>query len=160
MRTVKSLAEATKLAAQSGASLEVGGRVINAGQTRLSVLRRPEPTPAPPPVVEAPKPDPFDRMAELVELQARMAAAQGQAMTAALSDIVDRLGSQQQAKTKTRRKPVSFAVERDPVTGLASRLVPTYAEVAHAGKPVEFDVERDADGRALRLIPIYNRSNP
>lgn len=53
MKTVASLADATRLAARSGGSLSVGGRLINAGGERFDVGSLPPP-PAPPPPVAQP----------------------------------------------------------------------------------------------------------
>jgi hypothetical protein len=121
MRSVKSLSQATKAAAQSGATLEVGGRLVNAGGAKLSVVKptpavepeapvaptvEPAPTPAPMPVVD------------------RAAAFQTERFTAVMHEVLQTL---QVARTEPepRPMPIAFDVERDS-QGLLTRIVPVY----------------------------------
>lgn len=150
MRTVKSLSEATRLAAQSGASLEVGGRVINASGARMAVVK---PAPAPEPVAEPPKADPFERLADILQLQARVAAQQSMAVAGALADVADRLQAPSEAaKTGTRRMPIEFSVIRDG-TGRALALTPIYGEAR--GRLRSLDPVRGPDGLIERIVTTY-----
>lgn len=154
MRTVKSLSEATRLAAQSGASLEVGGRVINASGTRMAVAR---PTPAPMPEPEPPKADPFERLADsltnVLQLHARLSAHQSLAVAEALAVVAERLQAPAEAaKPSTKRMPIEFSVVRDGA-GRALALTPTYGEVS--GRLLSFDPVRGPDGLIERIVTTY-----
>lgn len=65
MKTVASLADATRLAARSGGSLSVGGRLINAGGERFDVGSLPAPPAPPPPVTQSAGVTPGDLQAAL-----------------------------------------------------------------------------------------------
>ena len=75
MRPFATIADATRAAAESGASIEVGGRTINAGGARMSVVPRQTKFEDPAPVAPPQRPDPMERMAELMALQAQVVAA-------------------------------------------------------------------------------------
>ncbi|CAB4159086.1 hypothetical protein UFOVP707_51 [uncultured Caudovirales phage] len=111
VKTVKSLSDATRLAAQMGARLDVGDRAINAGGQRLDVRRpRPEPPvtePAPAPAMPAPAVAPAQD--DAIE-QAVAAATQvwGQRL-AALEQRVQML----QAQLDARPSEVRFDFETD-----------------------------------------------
>lgn len=120
MRSVKTLAEATRLAAQSGATMEVGGRVVNAAGTK-SEISKAEPVPSP---ITAPAaPDPQDKMVDLVQLQTRLAAAQGEAMNRMVSEVLREI---QKPPGTPKPMPLAFDVIRDD-KGLISRIVPVYS---------------------------------
>ena len=122
MRSVKNLAEATRLAAQSGATMEVAGRVVNASGSRTA-FGKAEVKPAPPP---EPTTDPQqDKIADLVQMQTRLAAAQGEAMNRMVSEVLREL--QKPAEPGTPKPmPLAFDVIRDD-KGLISRIVPVYS---------------------------------
>lgn len=110
VKTVKSLSDATRLAAQMGARLDVGDRAINASGQRLDVRRpRPEPPvaePAPAPAMPVVAPPAQDDAIE----QAVAAATQvwGQRL-AALEQRVQML----QAQLDARPSEVRFDFETD-----------------------------------------------
>lgn len=149
MKTVRSLAHATKTAAQMGAPLEVGGRVINSGGTRLSVVK-PEPKAepvAPPAPAPAPAPDTstMDRLAHMIVLQSE---AQRQTM----NSMLDRLQAPP-APPPTKMRPISFAILRDDDSKPVG-LAPKYGPGA-AVKPLSFEVRKGKDGFATEIIPVY-----
>ncbi len=158
MKSFKSLADATRQAAATGAVLEAGGRIVNAAGTRLSVIRAPRSTdPAPAPSAPlAP-----DRATELVELQARLQAQQAGAIVAALGEIVDRLQQPSQTAPSPvvtpvaapRLRPTAFAVLRDG-NGEPCQLVPSYA-AGNPTRPREFEIVADDEGFATHIVPIY-----
>lgn len=152
MKTVANLADATRLAARNGATLAVGGRLVNAAGARLDVVprpapRAPEPPPAPPPDTPAPASTRDERMDQLVAL----VAAQGRSTAEVLVQMLSKLQAPPPVKTKLR--PASFAVVRD-AEGMPTALSPTY-ETGTPSRPVRFDVVLGDDGFAASLIPVY-----
>lgn len=156
MKTVKTLADATRMAAQSGATLEVGGRTINAGGARMAVVRS-MPTPEPVAPVEPPI-DPMERMGELMGLQSKLVAAQGEAMQRMVARVMDRLEAKPEAPKRMRRsRPVSVEAVRDE-SGLIVKLVPRYLH-ASPGQPSSLEIVRGPDGLAVQIIPVYQNSH-
>jgi hypothetical protein len=123
MRTVKTLSEATRLAAQSGATMEIGGRVVNAAGTKSDVVKA-EPKPEPPPA--PPAPDPQDKIVDLVQLQTRLAATQGEAMSNMIAEVLRELQKPAAPPGASKPMPLAFDVIRDD-KGLISRIVPVYS---------------------------------
>jgi hypothetical protein len=119
MRSVKNLAEATRLAAQSGATMEVAGRVVNAAGTKSAVVKV-EPKPEPDPM-----PEPEDKIADLVQLQTRLAATQGEAMSNMIAEVLREI-QKPPAPGVPKPMPLAFDVIRDD-KGLISRIVPVYS---------------------------------
>jgi hypothetical protein len=158
MKSFKTLAEATRRAAESGATLDIGGRLVNAAGTRLAVVPQPrqaaaQPTPAP-----APQPDPVDRLVELVAAQTRLAAAQGETVTRMVSEVLERLAPAPAppapaAVAAPRQVPVLFDVVWEG--GEWVRLTPTYGPAPSSAVPTHFDFLKDAGGRTVQVIPIY-----
>ena len=156
MKTVKTLADATRMAAQSGATLEVGGRTINAGGARMAVVRS-MPTPEPAAPVE-PQADPMERMGELMGLQSKLVAAQGEAMQRMVARVMDRLEAKPEApKRMTRCRPVSFEPVRDEESGALIKLIPNYLQ-SSPGQPSSLEIVRGLDGMAVQIIPVYQTS--
>ncbi len=121
MRSVKNLAEATRLAAQSGATMEVAGRVVNAAGTKSAVVKvEPKTEPAP-----TPAPEPDDKIADLVQLQTRLAATQGEARRNMIAEVLREI-QKPPAPGVTKPMPLAFDVIRDD-KGLISRIVPVYS---------------------------------
>lgn len=167
MKSFKTLADATRRAAESGATLDIGGRMVNAAGARLSVVsQRHEP------VAQSGQSSP-DLVARLVEV----VAAQSQGVTMMVAEVLERLVAQQgpaqtqavepapaqqgamsamsamQAVAPTdapSSMPVEFAVTW--VNG-APRLEPTYG--AAAGRPVAFDFIKDDSGQTIKVVPVY-----
>jgi len=148
MKTVRTLAQATKTAAQSGAVLEVGGRLINSGGAKLSVIK---PAPKAEPASSAPPPAPSAPDTTTVDALAHMIALQAEAQRKTMLDILDRL----QAPTVQApvMRPVSFAVVRDS-DGQPSVLIPRYGP-GPATKPKSIDAKKGADGFITEIIPRY-----
>lgn len=150
MKTVATLADATRLAARTGGALEVGGKVINAGRARLDMVPR---TPAPaPPLKEVREPSPAapardERLDQLVAL----VAAQSRASADLMGQVLGKLQAPPPVMTKMR--PASFTIVRD-TEGRPSALAPTY-ETGTPSRPVRFDVVLGDDGFAASLIPVY-----
>lgn len=121
MKSVKTLAQATKLAAMQGATLDVGGRLINAQGAKLSVVR-PAPKPAQPeapaePVAPPAAPAAEDHLAQIVREQSQVLAA-----------LVDRLQTPalpSPPAPQPRMRPVSFTVVRDD-DGFIKEILPRY----------------------------------
>lgn len=122
MKTVKSLADATRLAAQAGASLEVDGRVINAGAERAAASM-PRPAPPPPP---APAPDPMAGIRDLMLTQAQLGAAQGDSFARVMAQVLEVMQSMR-AQPGPPRLPVAFDIVR--VDGQPTRIVPIYGDL-------------------------------
>lgn len=120
MKSVKTLAQATKLAAMQGATLDVGGRLINAQGAKLSVVRpAPKPAQPEPPAepVAPPAPAAGDQLAQIVREQSQVLAA-----------LVDRLQTPalpSQPAPQPRMRPVSFTVVRDD-DGYITEILPRY----------------------------------
>jgi hypothetical protein len=122
MKAVKSISEATRLAAQSGATISVGGRTINSAGAKLALAPTPPaPTPAPAP----PAPDPFERLTEITRVQAQLQAVQAESVRQTMSAIVERLEAQSAPAQAPRRMPVAFDIVRDEKDRI-SRVVPIY----------------------------------
>ena len=148
MKTVRSLAHATKTAAQMGAPLEVGGRVINSSGAKLSVVKpepKAEPAPAPAPT-PAPAPDTstLDALSHMIVLQAE---SQRQTMI----QMLDRLQAPP-APVAVPMRPVRFLVIRDS-DAKPIALVPTYGP-GRATTPT-FEVRKGKDGFATEIVPVY-----
>lgn len=120
MKTVRSLAEATRLAAQAGAVLEVDGRVINAGAERAPAYA-PKPAAAPPPA-----PDPMAGVKDLMLMQAQIGASQGDSFTAVMSRVLEVMQSMH-IQPGPPRIPVAFDIVR--TDGQPTRIVPIYGDL-------------------------------
>jgi len=155
MKTVKTLADATRMAAQSGATLEVGGRMINAGGARMAVVRS---MPAPEPIAPVePQADPMERMGELMALQSKLVAAQGEAMQRMVAGVMDRLEAKPEASKRMKRiRPVSFDAVRDE-SGALMKLIPNYPQ-ASPDQPSCIEIVRSPDGLAVQITPVYQAS--
>ena len=149
MKTVRSLAHATKTAAQMGAPLEVGGRVINSGGAKLSVIRpEPKATPAPLPApTPAPAPD-----TSTIDALSHMLVLQAESQRQTMIQMLDRLQAPP-APPPTKMRPISFAILRDDDNKPVS-LAPKYGAGA-AVKPLSFEVRKGKDGFATEIVPVY-----
>ena len=128
MKTVKSIAQATRAAAQSGGTLEVGGKLINSGGAKLSVVK-PEPKPDPETAKPVTKPDPPDPVQPAVSPELIDAIGELRSINRTLSDAVVRsLTPTEPEPQQPTRKLVGIDVVRDVDSGLIQRLVPVYEE--------------------------------
>lgn len=123
MKTVKSLADATRLAAQAGASLEVDGRVINAGAERTAASP-PKPRPELPP--PAPAPDPMAGIRDLMLTQAQLGAAQGDSFARVMAQVLEVMQAMR-VQPGPPRLPVAFDIVR--AEGQPTRIVPIYGDL-------------------------------
>lgn len=134
MKTVKSLADATRMAAQLGGSLEVGGRVINSDGSKVQISKPAPSAPAPTvhdPTPEPKKPDPMAGLLDAIQAQSRSMAVQNEAMASIMSQIAERLPSPPAQKIRPR----SFDVVRDDSDRIVS-LSPVYETGAPTRSPV------------------------
>ena len=115
----KSLSEATRAAVDAGATLDVGGRLINAGGARGATAQAVKPTAA------MPAEEPMAPVLRLVQAQARATAAQGESMVTLMKRVLDAQDSE--PVTSPRPMPIAFDVERNE-DGLINRIVPVYYE--------------------------------
>ena len=161
VKSLKSLADATRAAAELGASVAVGGRTINAAGTRMALARGGTAAVAPAPAPT--EPDAMDRVTRLMQAQAQLMAAQGQAMSEVLVRMIDHLERAPETRTAAaapvaaaapteQRRPVRFDVVR---SGSALSLVPTFGVTA-AAVPKTYELQRDAAGRLQSVIPVYH----
>ena len=121
MKIVKSLADATRLAAQAGASLEVEGRVSNAGAERTAASP-PKPRPEPPP----PAPDPMAGIRDLMLTQAQLGAAQGDSFARVMAQVLEAMQAMR-VQPGPPRLPVAFDIVR--AEGQPTRIVPIYGDL-------------------------------
>jgi len=125
MKVVKSLADATRMAAQSGAVMEVGGRTVNAGGARMELVKTP--TSEPQAVAPQAPVDPLEGVKGVMAMQASIVAAQGQQMTHMMAEVMDRM--QQQAPTaRPFVRPSKFMIERDE-DGVMTAIIPVYPDI-------------------------------
>ena len=146
MKSVKTLAQATKLAAMQGATLDVGGRLINAQGARLSLVRPQQAdTPASEPIAPPAAPAAEAQLAQIVREQSQVLAA-----------LVDRLQTPalpSPPAPQPRMRPVSFTVVRDAESRPIA-LMPIYG-VGAATKPAALDPVRGDDGYITEILPRY-----
>lgn len=122
MKTVKSLAEATRLAAQAGGKLEVGGRTINAGAERAQVATTRAAAPIAPPPPD--KPDPMVAFERIVAQQAQISAEQSRNLVQVMGDLLAALQRPRDAAVP-QPLPIAFDLEHDENRTL-TRIVPIY----------------------------------
>lgn len=102
MKTVKSVAEATKLAALSGATLQIGNRTINAAGGKLPIA------PAKPPAAPPP-PAPIDP--GLTEADVRRLLDERESVWRAHSDAQQRQIDLLTAMLQVRREPPTYRLQ-------------------------------------------------
>lgn len=159
MKSFKSLSDVTRAAAELGASVNVGGRAINAQGARLTVARSNFAAASPAPAPE--QADHAERFAQLLQTQAQLMAAQGQAMGDVLVRMLDHLERAAVAPVPPpaaaapqaqKARPIRFDVVRQ---GASVSLVPMFG-AGNAATPKTYDLQRDAAGRLLSVIPVYH----
>lgn len=178
MKTLK-MSQVIRDAAEIGASVGMGDRVINASGTKLSLL--------PGQAAKVSEDDGgalgklAERMAELLAAQTRAVSMQSEAVVRVVDQVLDKLQAQQPQQVAApavtaadalapfalspaldapplpavRRMPVAFDVESGP-GGEPLRLIPTYGEApAGASRPISFELVKDNQGATVRVVPIY-----
>lgn len=102
MKSVKSVADATKLAALTGGTLQLGARTINAAGGKLAIAPRAQPAPPPPPA-------PIDP--GLTEADVRRLLDEREAVWRAHSDAQQRQIDLLTAMLQVRREPPTYRLQ-------------------------------------------------
>jgi hypothetical protein len=162
MKAFKNASELTRAAAAAGATVEIGGRTINASGARMSVLPRPAPAPAAEPT-PAPAPGNADLL-EVVTLQARLQAGQTAQVLATLGAIaqkVQEVSGPQPMRVLRRVRPIGFRVVGRSASGEALSFEPVFDRdpegrvLAGSERPIRHDIAYDAAGRAESIVHVY-----